>query len=318
MMRKYGVVIIGAGKIAALFDSPESESVLTHAHAFSSSDDFNLLGFYDLLYNNAERAAEIWNCNAYRTIEDALKDADIVCCCVPDKYHYEILCQIAIYPIKLVVAEKPIAVTIEEAGKIRELYREKEISLLVNYSRRFIKEFIELKEKIHEMGSFITGTAYYGKGITHNGSHVLNLLSLLIDEKQIVKSAFYVVKDFSENDSSCDVVIEVGGKKFRMIAVDSRIVTVFELDLLFEKARVRITDGGTIIEIYTIEESKVYADYFNYTLSDRIEVDYSGAMTGMVNNILDFLNGRRKLLCDIDEGINVMRTCNKIKEMINE
>lgn len=315
---KMKTTIIGAGKIAALFDSPSSEKILTHAHAFSLSDKFILNGFYDMQYENAERAAKIWNCNAYKTLENAVKDADIVCCCVPDKYHFEILCQIATYPVKLVVAEKPVAVTMEEAKEIKVLYGEKEIPLLINYSRRFIKEFIELKETIREMGSFITGTAYYGKGITHNGSHVLNLLSFLINEKQTVKKAFYVVNDFSEHDISCDAVVTVGDKNFRMIAVDSRIVTVFEMDLLFEKARVRIVDGGTIIEIYTIEESKDYAGYYNYVLTDKIDVDYSGAMTGMVENIWCFLNDRQALLCDIEEGINVMRTCDDIKKMINE
>ena len=43
----YKAVIIGAGNIAAGFDSPKSEKVLTHAHAILLHPDFELLGFYD-------------------------------------------------------------------------------------------------------------------------------------------------------------------------------------------------------------------------------------------------------------------------------
>ena len=41
----YKAVIIGAGNIAAGFDSPKSEKVLTHAHAITLHPDFELLGF---------------------------------------------------------------------------------------------------------------------------------------------------------------------------------------------------------------------------------------------------------------------------------
>lgn len=42
------VVIIGAGNIAAGFDTPESKKILTHAHAVVVNPDFQLLGFYDI------------------------------------------------------------------------------------------------------------------------------------------------------------------------------------------------------------------------------------------------------------------------------
>ena len=110
-MKQYNVVIIGAGNIGAGFDSPESDEILTHAHAFLKNDKFNLIGFYDVDFVKAASAANKWNVQAFVTMESAMKHAEVVCCTVPDAYHYQVLKEIAEYPVKLVFAEKPITKT---------------------------------------------------------------------------------------------------------------------------------------------------------------------------------------------------------------
>lgn len=317
MNDKNNVVVIGAGKIAALFDTPKSNKILTHAHAFFISEHFELIGFYDSKYENAVKAAKIWNCKAFDKIEEALQNIDIVCCCVPDEFHHKILMKIVEYPVKLVIAEKPVATTVEDAIQIEKIYRKKNIPIMVNYSRRYIKEYQDLRQKISSMGKFLKGTAYYGKGIIHNGSHILDLISFLLGGEQKVKRGSNLIEDYLKNDQSCDVELEIGSGKFNMIAIDSRVATVFEIDLFFEKARIKILNGGSCIEIFSIKESEDYIGYYNFMMSNVIDVDYSGAMLGMVDNVYDFLEGKASLLCDINEGMKVMRTCNSIKEMIN-
>ena len=48
MDKSFNVLIIGAGNIGALYDTPDMDKVLTHAHAFSIINGFKLLGFVDL------------------------------------------------------------------------------------------------------------------------------------------------------------------------------------------------------------------------------------------------------------------------------
>lgn len=308
-MSKYKVLIIGAGNIAALFDTPQSNKILTYAHAFSSNFAFNLKGFYDTDYKKSYAASEIWDCKAFKELDDAMKDINVVCCCVPDEYHFDILKKIADYPVKLVVAEKPLAKTVKEAEYIEYLYKSRNISLEVNYSRRFIEEFQALKQNIKDYGNFIKGTGYYGKGIIHNGSHMVDLLTYLLGEISEIEKTDRFIKDFTESDSSCDAVLHINNGIFNMTAIDSRIATIFEMDLFFEKARVRVLDGGNIIEIYKIKESEEYKGYYNYVLSEVLKVDYSGAMQGLVNNIKDFLGGNDKLQCTLEDGKRVIKTC---------
>lgn len=308
----YKVVILGAGNIAAKFDSPDKKEVLTHAHAFANNAAFQLLGFYDKDYGRAEEAAQTWGGQAYDNLEVALEGAEVVSCCVPDSFHGDMLKKIARYNPRLVIAEKPLAISLEEAEEIKQIY-ENRIPLLVNYSRRFLPEFRELKEKIKDYGKFLRGVGYYGKGILHNGSHMIDLLRFLLGEVEDIMVLPYENHDFGEVDSSKEVILKIQQGLFHMIAVDCRIATIFELELFFEKVRIRILDGGNKIETYVIEGSKVYAGYKNYQLSEVKEVNYSGAMEGLARNAENFLNQEEKLLCSLADGMNVLRTCMRIR-----
>src|SRR5574344_659316 len=136
-MKLYKVIIIGAGNIGAFFDTPASNRVLTHAHAFYHHKNFRLVGFYDVDYEKAKLAAKLWNCQAFAELDAAMEEAEVVCCTVSDTYHYEVLKKIANYSVKLVFTEKPLTKTIEEAQEIAELYQEKKLPIQVNYTRRF-------------------------------------------------------------------------------------------------------------------------------------------------------------------------------------
>lgn len=308
----YKVVILGAGNIAAKFDSPYKKEVLTHAHAFVKNDAFELLGFYDNDYERAKEAVKIWGGQAYRDLESALRDAEIVSCCVPDSIHGDMLKKVATFNPRLVIAEKPLAISLKEADEIKQIY-ENRIPLLINYSRRFLPEFQELRQKINEYGAFVRGVGYYGKGILHNGSHMIDLLNFLFGHVKDAMVLPYRNVDFNKEDSSNEAIFEIQNNPFHMIAVDCRIATIFELDLFFEKARIRILDGGNVIEKYIIKESNIYEGYRNYHLSEVKNVNYSGAMEGLVRNAQEFLDTKAELLCGLTDGISVLRTCVHIR-----
>ena len=307
------ILIIGAGNIAALFDNPTSSKILTHAHAFKENKNFTLKGFYDIDYSRAKIAAQRWGCEAFSNLEDAMESVDIVCICVPDKYHAKILEEVSKYTVKLVVAEKPLAKSLDEAKRIKQLYDKKKIPLLLNYSRRYLVEYQILKKDISKYGAFCKGTGYYGKGLQHNGSHMIDILSYLVGEVMGIERASHDISDFEEDDLSYDVTLRIKNGFFNMTAIDSRVATIFELDLFFEKARVRIIDGGNVIETYRVEGSKEYNGYFNYTLLERKNVEYSNALLGLVDNVKSYLENEEELVCTMDDGVKVLDICSRIR-----
>lgn len=307
----YRVVIIGAGNIASGFDDPDSPDILTHAHACQSHPAFRLMGFYDRDYRKSIEAADKWGCQAYESLDDTMKEAEVVCCCVPDKYHKQVLEEISSYRPKLVIAEKPLAATEAEGEILRRIYGGR-IPLLLNYSRRFLSEFQELRGEIRQYGRFLKGIGYYGKGTLHNGSHMIDFLRFLFGTVEYDDVLHYAIHDLM-GDPSKDFVLKIQGEPFYMLAIDSRIATVFEMDLFFEKARIRILDGGLWIETYRVKESDMYQGYYNYVFAKRESVNYSNAMVGLLKNAEGFLDGREELICSLEDGLYVLQLCMQIR-----
>ncbi len=318
MFIPYNVLIVGAGQIGALFDNPLSENILTHSHAFSKHKKFNLLGYVDTDINKSINAAKRWNCNYFHSMDEAFINnrVDVVCVAVPDEYHYEVLKRLSKFSVKFIFAEKPLTKTLQETKNIIAIYKQKKVPILVNYTRRFVPEFIYLKEIIDSkvFGDFVTGVGYYGKGILHNGSHMVDLLRYLIGEIISVESLSYNF-DFYSNDPSVNSILTFNNNsKFFMKDVDCSLYSIFELDLLFEKKRVRIVDLGCKIEIYEVCENEVFKGYKKLNKVKDIKTSLGEALYFAVDNISDFLEKKDELKCHVSDSYKTMEICLKLKE----
>lgn len=317
MKKKYNVLIVGAGNIGAFFDAPFSESILTHAHAFSEEKGFNLLGFVDASEQRGKEAAKLWGGNYFSSLEEAFgkNKIDVAAVCVPDEYHYDILKKISNFPIKIVFAEKPLAKNLKQAEEIIKIYKEKNISCLVNYSRRFVSEFEFLKEDIlkGEYGKFICGNGYYGKGTLHNGSHLIDLLRYLIGEIKDFKVINHNFDFYNEDPSVSAVLSFQDGGNFVMQNIPCNDYTIFELELLFENKRIRIVDSGFKIEEYGVLDSKIFHGYKNLFKEKEYETELNKAMLNAVKNIYNNLINNEELKCTLDDGYKAMEVCQRLK-----
>jgi len=318
MKNKYNVLIIGAGNIGAFFDTPVSDNVLTHAHAFTKHKGFNLAGFVDLDIEKAKKAVLIWGGKVFKNIEEALvkEHIDIICIAVPDNCHYAILKSISHANIKFVFAEKPFVSNMAEAVEIVQLYKQRKIPLAVNYFRRFIPEFQKIKKDISEnlYGEYMAGVGYYGKGILHNGSHLIDLLVYFIGE---IKKSEYIssIFDFTKDDPSISSLLSFDNSKdFFLQCIDSRLYTIFEIELFFKKKRISIKDLGCKIEEYDIIDGKFLKGYKNIVKTKEIITSCKKSLYYSVDNIYNHLTKGEEIKCSIDNAYKVMQTCLQIRE----
>lgn len=316
MKQKYSVLIIGAGQIGSFYDSPKSKDILTHAHAFSSHPGFNLLGFVDKNQNQAKKAAKIWRTETFPDIKSVYKNnkVDVVVEAVSDEYHFKVLKKISEFPVKLVLAEKPLTINVDDGKKIIELYNKKKIPVLVNYSRRFVPEFQDLQKNIKKglFGAYLSGSGYYGKGFLHNGSHMIDLLRYLIgeikDSKRISEET-----DFSKNDKSMSVVLHFNNDRyFSLQNINCQKYSIFELDLFFEKARIRIINSGFQIEEYVVNEDEKFKGYRQLTKKKNIETQLNKACYYCADNIYNFLRDTEEIHSTMEEGLKTLIACKKI------
>jgi predicted dehydrogenase len=312
----YRAAIIGAGRIGAMLDEPWNPHILTHAHGYNACEGFEIVGFVDPNLDKAEAASARWGGAAFESIDKLFEtqSVGVVSVCLPDELHYATLLALAEKPVKFIFLEKPAVRTLEEADVVRTLYGELPIRVQVNYTRRFVPEIRSIREAIRsgKYGAFLTGTGYYGKGLLHNGSHMVDLLQFLVGKVGKVAKVSETV-DFYDQDPSVSALLTMGcGGDFYLCHIDSRKFHVFELDLTFESKRIRIFELGTIIEEYSVGDNRLFEGYRTLNKDAEFPTQHSKAMYHAIANIRNNLDRNEPLVCTLEESLETVKTCSRI------
>jgi hypothetical protein len=189
-MNKYNVLIIGAGNKGALSDAPGSgneHKFLSYGHAVKEHPGFELMGFADKYSTASNKAVDIWGSRCFCAPEEYCEECedhyfypstDIFIIATPDNCHYAALKALEDIKPKLVICEKPLCTELWQAREIVELYRQKNIPILVDYTRRFIPNYIQMKADIDagKLGAFLEGYGYFNRGWLHTGSHMIDFV----------------------------------------------------------------------------------------------------------------------------------------------
>lgn len=169
-----------------------------------------------------------------------------------------------------------------------------------------------MRRRVHagEFGRFIAGTGYYGKGFLHNGSHMLDFVRFLLGDITSV-DCIQKVFDYYDDDPSVMGKLHLADYDalFFLQPVDCRLFTIFEMDFLFEKRRVRIVDSGFCIEEYAVLPSTLFQGYSNLVLTNKQSSSLAQALYGAADNIAHFLTCQQRLSCTLDDAYAVMKLC---------
>ncbi len=314
----FNALVVGSGNVGAFYDDPSSTHCLTHAHAFTKHDGFHLIGFVDEDLEKAHRASARWGGRAFRHLDEAFgaERIDVVSVSVPDARHCELLLDLSHRAVRLIFAEKPLVATMAEANAVLKRYRETKIPVCVNFKRRFVPEYQELSRAIADgrFGQYLGGTGYYGKGVLHNGSHLFDLMRFLIADVIDAEGTGFVEDWLAEDPSVSAVLLLANNGRFFVQAVDSRCFTMFEVDLLFEKKRVRISDLGFSLEEFDVARDETFPDYEVLKLARESRTGLAEAMFHAAANIHDFLTTGVPLKASLADGYRAM----EISVMVHE
>lgn len=325
------VLIIGAGAIGALWDTPEEAAIRTHAHAVTNHPGFRLLGFVE---PDAQRAAtsvsrwggQVWNC-----LDTAMRDCHALDDCLyilpviasPDVTHAPLLRFLLHqrWPKMCgVIVEKPLTTHHNEAEECVVLSRKRNLPVWVNYPRAFLPPYQALRETCQTLGPWRQGTLRYGKGLWHNGSHGLQLWQMLTGvgapcEYEVTFKSLEAFNDWAEGHRDPSV----GGRlcltpygcpiDARWLTLDpvpaNRGVTVFELDLIFEDGRVQVIDQGQHLLKYRVGSQSLSPNHRYYILEEEVRVDLSQAMAGVYQRVRSELSHGKSTSMGLDEAISL-------------
>lgn len=310
---KYRAVIIGAGNIASGHNAPGDKAILTHALAYRRHKKVDLAGFFDVNKDVAEKAAKKWHCRAFADLDEMFLrfKPDIVSICTPSEKHCSSLKEIAKYKPKIIICEKPVTTTGSDTKNIITIYNKIGVPVLVNYFRRFNRTTQIIKEEIAEekYGKVICASGIYAKGLLNNGSHLIDLCCFLFGK--IKNSATnYVICDYNSKDKSVAGFLEFEKcKQFHLMIGDSRKFSIFELDIIFEKARVCFLDFGFSISRQIVENNALYQGYRSLSKPITEKTNLAGAHLALIDNAIDHLENNKPLISDMRTAYQTQKIC---------
>ena len=318
------VAVIGCGRIGSLFDEEAPIPVLTHAGAYQRTERARLVALCDSDPARLAEAGRRRNIEAlYTDYEQLLRNErlDIISLCTPASERLPALRAALGAGVKTIFCEKPVAVSVKEAERIARLALEYGASIAVNYLRRWQSGILEAARLLQsgELGRVQRVTVYYTKGIANNGSHMIDLLNLFFGLPARARTLRQIADDYRADDPTLDCVLEYEGDAGEfpvyLIASDHRRFSLFELDVLGARGRLRIAENGASIRLDEVVEDRTFPGYFDLQPARAIPNDVGAAFSRAVENVIEVSHGKKmKPLCDIRDATDALRVVAALKE----
>ncbi|HEX5330378.1 Gfo/Idh/MocA family protein [Sulfuricurvum sp.] len=273
----YKALIIGAGSIGGLIDSPTSKAVASHAHAYKKHPDTQLHAICEPSELNVFAFMERWGeVHRYATIDEIGSDEeyDIVSISSSTKSHfYDLTTLLKRSDSSMILCEKPLVATQEELSSLFTLLMHSDKKILVHFIRRYNSAFINLADRIQK-GEFGKSLGFQGvctKGLLHNGSHMIAVLSHFLGNVTSIKP---FRASFCHDDLCGDFGISLERGDGAISVLSHPPYSLFEITFWFETGVIKILDGGDKIEIYSRVPS-TYEGYFSLALQESILTNLS-------------------------------------------
>ena len=317
------VLIVGCGNIAGVFDQgrPFSDLPLTHAGAYARDGRFKLVVCIEPDDNRRAEFMAAWDVPVgFRSIEEILDSDyrfDVISICSPTNCHaHDLEIALRLKP-KLIFCEKPVTTSLAETERLVEECCKNNILLAVNYSRRFDPDVTKLKTDMlaGRWGQLRSIVGCYNKGILNNGSHMLDLLNLLVGPMDIVKVG-KPITDFFPNDPTVPVWLEKSnGLPVHLVCGHAEDYAIFELRLVFSHGELTMEEGGMFWRERRAKDSTTFKGYRVLDDGVRRAGEYPRSMLQAVENIYQAITQGRPLASTGESALVAQRLCEKIKHL---
>lgn len=326
------VAIIGCGLIGAQWDASMQQSSisLTHASSFSKHAHACLVAVCDQDQHKAEQAARRWRVRSYTDPTQLFTEnrIDLVVIATSSSVRWPIIEVALTAKVKLLVIEKPLASTLSESRKLVEAIDAAGVKTLVNFSRHWDPSMRLLREQLKhgEFGQVQRIVGTYGKGISNNGSHMIDLVAFLFNAKPIKARSIGSPLNVNEacwsagKDRALDaqiLFIDQIGQQFQltMLATDQTAFTCFELRVIGSSATFEMKLGGRQLSYVPMQDDPHYAGYTIPGLPVNVPARVMEAMDTMVDEALQLVLGRiDESSCDVHTALLTALTVEAVNQ----
>lgn len=317
------VLIVGCGNIAGGFDADRSASLppLTHAGAFTRHGGFDLKACVEP--DTERRAAYMRRWGVAQGFDDMAAVAaahqpgafDVISLCSPTAAHSsQIDAALALRP-KLIFCEKPVTPTVQQTEALVRRCAEAGVPLAVNHTRRWAPDVQRLADELKAgaWGSVRSAVGTYNKGVLNNGSHLVDLLHLLLGPMTL-QFAGAALADHWPDDPTVPALLQTAtGVPVHLNTAHAADCAIFELQIITATAIIVMEDGGLQWRVRRVIDSPHFRGYRVLDPGERLAGEYLQATGRAVANLHQHLTNGQALASTGDMALAAQRLCDEIR-----
>lgn len=311
---KLKAAVVGVGNIGA-DEGKFSKAVRpgTHAGAYASNPDVDLVAFVDVNQANLKSAAQRFKgVKVFTSIGPMLKETkpDIVSVATPTQFHCGNVLEIAQHGCRAILCEKPISYSVSDAKKMIAACRQKKIKLFIDHQRRFDPLLQKWGKKVLQenyLGTIYQGHAYYYNGLYNNGTHLVDLLRTFVGDIVSVVGRYNKKTSSSNKDLNIDGLLFFKNGATVSLHSLSKNYGHFSFSLFGEKGMLEIKKLGYGVATRQKIKNKDYHDFFS--LSDKVFTEGKGRsmFTNTIAYIVSCLRGQNRPISTGEDGLAVLQ-----------
>lgn len=327
MSEKIKTAIIGCGDIAGGYDEKKTaEGIFSHAGVYRAFSNIEISAAFDTDQQRLSEFCKYWSIpQQCRDLEELVSNKyDIISVCTPDDTHYAVMDRIINKQCtKYIWAEKPLTTSAETAQKVIEKAKEKNIGLWLNNQRRWEPCHLSMAEKIKQgyIGELIQAQGYHVKGTVHIGCTIIDTLRMLCGDIAWVLAYPPFDKGSYGRDKSLRGILGFKtGSTANIVGCDGNNYTysIFELDIIGTKGRVKIEDNGDCIKVYESKEYRHYPGFQELQLVDEIKTEMNWSVKYCLQSLLDDLSKNSFSTYFAEQGLEDLLVVDALKQSAKE
>lgn len=301
MENKHRAIVVGCGRIGAQSELDERrDKPATHLGVYRRCKYTELVGLVDtdkekLAAAKSQIDDNIATFNDVVTAIDKLRP-DIVSVATTSSSHKDVVKAAAAKKTPLIMCEKPIAETIEDAEEMVAACNESGSILIVNHMRRFDPALSRVADMIlkKKIGDIQSVRCLYVNGLMNTGSHIIDMLHWYFGEIKWVLAVPNGQEPTYGKDVLVNAIIEFeSGVQATLQSLDSKHYAVFEIEVFGKTGKISITGLGQIIDVIGLRESMQYRTYMelNPEKVERIADEGRSFFSSMAEHLVSVLDG---------------------------
>jgi hypothetical protein len=311
--RVFTALLIGAGQIGVKYSLEKRRGEnSSHLSALTNHSGFQLTAIVDPDENNLQQSKAIFNleCETQTDLQELKnKSFDLVVVASPGQTHFEVLKKILNdFKVKLILCEKPGASSANELLAIEALAQKKNVSIAMNYTRRWAPSFIgiaqDIKEKLTTDSQFV---CHYTKGLLNYASHQIDFL-------RQIDSSWELKHKLTAEENPSFVLESSKGARATFIGLknESLDYEVWSIQAYLKDLYIELRAGGVETSKGLPKKDLFFNNYNHLEISTKTTNNYLTLKTVYEDIYLNLISPEHHPRCTLKDAIEVLKLTDKV------